>query len=109
VVSLFFALLTVERVGLYGVLKAVGASSRSLFAGVVVQAVVVTLIASVIAGTLAVVASASGATGSLPFTLLPARLVTSIGLLLVAAVVGCAFSLRRVLRVDPASAIGSGS
>ena len=109
VVSLFFALLTVERVGLYGVLKAVGASSRSLFAGVVVQSVVVTLVASVIAGTLALVASATGATGSLPFTLLPARLVTSIALLLVAAVVGCVFSLRRVLRVDPASAIGSGS
>jgi len=28
-------------------------------------------------------------------------------LLLIAAVIGCAFSLRRVLRVDPASALGS--
>lgn len=109
VVALFFALLTVERTGLYGVLKAVGASSRSLFAGVMVQAVVVTLIASVIAGVLAIVASASGATGSLPFQLMPARLVTSVVLLLVAAVIGCVFSLRRVLRVDPASAIGSGT
>lgn len=109
VVALFFALLTVERTGLYGVLKAVGASSRSLFAGVMVQAVVVTLIASVIAGVLAIVASATGATGALPFELMPARLVTSVVLLLVAAVIGCVFSLRRVLRVDPASAIGSGT
>jgi putative ABC transport system permease protein len=106
VVALFFALLTVERVGLYGVLKAVGARSRTLFAGVVLQAVVVTGIASLIASTLAVAAAATGATGSLPFTLLPARLVLSVVLLLVAAVLGCAFSLRRVLRVDPASAIG---
>ena len=30
-------------------------------------------------------------------------------LLLVAALIGCSFSLRRVLRVDPASAIGSSS
>ena len=35
VVALFFALLTVERLGLYGVLKAIGARSRTLFAGLV--------------------------------------------------------------------------
>ena len=48
VVALFFALITVERTALYGVLKAIGARSRTLFAGVVLQAVVVTLIASAI-------------------------------------------------------------
>ncbi len=109
VVALFFALLTVERVGLYGVLKAVGARSRTLFAGVVIQAVVVTAVASALASVLAIAASVTGATGSLPFTLLPGRLVLSVALLLVAAIVGCAFSLRRVLRVDPASAIGGGA
>ncbi len=35
VVALFFALLTVERIGLYGMLKAIGARSRTLFGGVV--------------------------------------------------------------------------
>ena len=35
------------------------------------------------------------------------RIASSVGYLLVAAVIGCAFSLRRVLRIDPASAIGS--
>ena len=34
VIALFFALITVERSGLYGVLKAVGASSAGLFAAV---------------------------------------------------------------------------
>ena len=47
VVGLFFSLLTLERLGLYGVLKAVGASSGRLFAGVVLQAVVVTIVAFV--------------------------------------------------------------
>ena len=47
--------------------------------------------------------------GSIPFTVSTSRLVTSVGLLLVASVAGCAFSLRRVLRVDPASAIGTAS
>ena len=47
--------------------------------------------------------------GGIPFTLLPARVLSSVVFLLVAAIIGCAFSLRRVLRIDPASAIGSGS
>ena len=44
VVALFFALLTVERVGLYGMLKAIGARSRTLLGGVVAQAAIVALI-----------------------------------------------------------------
>jgi hemin transport system permease protein len=107
VVALFFALLTVERLGLYGVLKAIGARSRTLFAGLVVQAVVVTAIAVLIAGALAVFLDAVIPPGSIPLDISPRRIVTSAILLLVAAVAGCAFSLRRVLRVDPASAIGT--
>lgn len=109
VVALFFALLTVERAALYGVLKAIGASSRTLFAGVVAQAVVVTLVASTIGAALAVLLDVAVPPGGIPYTLLPARVLSSVVVLLVAAVVGCAFSLRRVLRIDPASAIGSGS
>jgi putative ABC transport system permease protein len=107
VVALFFALITVERIGLYGILKAVGASSATLFAGVVVQAVVVTVVASAVAAACALAFDAAVPPGSLPFEASPARLATSVVLLLVAAVAGCAFSLRRVLRIDPAAAIGA--
>jgi putative ABC transport system permease protein len=106
VIALFFALLTVERTGLYGVLKAIGASSRSLFAGVVLQAVVLTLAAASLGAAAALILDAVIPAGSIPFTATPARLLTSTAYLLVAAVVGCAFSLRRVLKVDPAAAIG---
>ena len=41
VVALFFALLTIERVGLLGILKAIGASSKTLAAGLTLQAVVI--------------------------------------------------------------------
>ncbi len=109
VVALFFALLTVERTALYGVLKALGATSRALFGGVVVQAVIVTLIASSIGGALALGLDLAVPPGGIPYSLLPGRVLASIVFLLVAAVIGCAFSLRRVLRIDPASAIGSGS
>jgi putative ABC transport system permease protein len=108
VVALFFALITVERVGLYGVLKAVGASSWALFAGVVLQALVVALVASAIgvaAGVALDLAIPSG--GSIPFSANASRLITSTVYLIIAALIGCAFSLRRVLRVDPAAVIGT--
>lgn len=106
VVALFFALLTVERTGLYGVLKAVGASSGTLFGGVVVQALVVTAIASTIAVATALLADATIPVGSLPFNATPARLVSTVVILIVAALIGCAFSFRRVASIDPAEAIG---
>jgi putative ABC transport system permease protein len=109
VVALFFALLTVERLSLYGVLKALGARSSTLFAGLVAQAVFVTAVASVVAGGLAFLIDALIPPGSVPLDISERRVLTSAVLLLVAAVTGCAFSLRRVLRVDPAAAIGTGA
>jgi putative ABC transport system permease protein len=109
VIGLFFALLTVERTSLYGVLKALGAKSSTIFAGLVAQAVVVTTIAATIAGTLVVLLDVLLPPGSIPLLITPARILLSFGLLLVAAVLGCSFSLRRVLRIDPASAIGTTS
>ena len=111
VIALFFALLTVERTALYGVLKALGARSSSIFAGLVLQAVVVTLIAAVVAG------HAGGRPRSrhpAP-AVVPARRVGRAGSSPAPCCsssppsLGCAFSLRRVLRVDPASAIGGGT
>jgi len=109
VVALFFALLTIERAGLYGVLKALGARSGTLFGGLVLQAVVLTVLACTVAGVASVALDLAIPPGSVPLRISAVRLLSSLAYLLVAAVVGCAFSLRRVLRVDPASAIGSSS
>lgn len=106
VVALFFALLTVERTGLYGILKALGASSTTIFTGVVLQAIIVTAVASAFGIAAALALDAAIPAGSLPFTVTISRLLTSIAALVLAALIGVAFSLRRVLRVDPASAIG---
>lgn len=107
VIALFFALLTVERSALYGMLKAIGAKSRTIFAGLVAQAVVVTMVAAVIAGMIVIVLDLMIPPGSIPIYISANRIITSILMLLFAAIVGCGFSLRRVLRVDPASALGS--
>jgi putative ABC transport system permease protein len=108
VVALFFALITIERTALYGVLKALGASSTTLFWGVLLQALIVTLIASAIGIVASLILAAIIPPGSIPFIATPLRLATSVAYLVIAAVIGCAFSLRRVLKVDPATAIGGG-
>jgi putative ABC transport system permease protein len=109
VIGLFFALLTVERLSLYGVLKALGAKSLTIFGGLMVQAVVVTLVASTVAAVLVVLLDLLIPPGSIPIFVSPGSILSSTALLLLAAAVGCSFSLRRVLKVDPASAIGTTS
>lgn len=108
VVALFFALITVERTGLYGVLKALGAGSATLFAGVLAQALAVALSASAIGAAASLAFAAALPADSIPFVASAGRLLSSAAYLVLAALIGCAFSLRRVLRVDPAAAIGSG-
>ena len=108
VVGLFFSLLTIERIGLYGVLKAIGASTPRLFAGVVMQAVIVATIAFLV-GSLLAVGAAIALPAKVPLQLIPSRFIFTFAGLLLAAVLGSAISLRRVTRVDPASAIGNGS
>lgn len=108
VVGLFFSLLTIERLALYGVLKAIGASDRRLFAGIVLQAVVVSVVAFVV-GAVLVISASTQVPAAVPLQITPGRVVTTFVGIIVAAVLGSAVSLRRVLRVDPASAIGTAS
>ena len=108
VIGLFFSLLTIERTGLYGVLKALGSSTAQLFAGVVVQAVIVTAIALMVGGGLTLVLVAV-APASIPIELTLARSVFVIIGMFAASIAGSAISLRRVVRIDPASAIGTAS
>jgi hypothetical protein len=82
-------------------------ASFNALGGVVTQAVVVTLIACTIGAALAVALDVAIPAGGIPFSISVRRILSSVIYLLVAAVIGCAFSLRRVLRIDPASAIGS--
>ena len=102
-------------------------SAGSVVAGVVIGAVISGLVkaigtenlmylqmgclaaAALIAGTLVVILDLVLPAGSIPLLITPARIILSVALLLVAAVLGCSFSLRRVLRIDPASAIGTTS
>ncbi len=102
--ALFFALVTLERTSLYATLKAIGAGSGRLLFGVVLQAVIVASGAAVVGGAITL-----GLTqvipGTIPVQLEPSRSLVSAGLVIVTGALGGLVSLRRIIRVDPATAI----
>ena len=104
VVALFFVLLTIERVGIYAVFKAIGASSGQLFGQVVLQAVVIAVVSFVL-GALLAVAVGSLIPPQVPLQLSAGRAIEVAVGLVVMSTLGSAVSLRRVVRIDPATAI----
>jgi putative ABC transport system permease protein len=92
-----------ERVGDFAVLKAIGVSVRDLVAGLLAQAVLLSLLSAILAiGLQAMIAPAVAMSVEVPFT-------TFLTMPLVAVVVGGLASilgLRRALSVDPALAFG---
>ncbi len=107
VVALFFALLTLERVGLYAVLKAFGTPSRTLVLGVTVQALVVAVV-SFGFGALATYLLSLGIPANVPVQFTLSRGLTTLLGISGTAVIGGLVSLRRIISVDPAAAIGAG-
>ncbi len=104
VVALFFALITLERVRLFGVLKAVGTSSAQLLGSLALQALVLTAAAYVL-GVAAAFGLARTAPAEIPIELVPSRVLSVAPVLLGTALVGVATSFRRVVRIDPATAV----
>ncbi len=105
VVALFFALLTLERVLQYAVLKAIGASTRDLLGTLVTQAVAISAVA-VAAGVAISFVFISLLPPDLPLRIEPSRLVVIATGTLVTALLGSLFTFRRINRIDPAEAIG---
>lgn len=106
VVGAFFTVWTMQRAGDVAVLKALGASTRSLVRDALGQALVV-LVVGIGVGTAAVVGLGALAGGALPFllspltTLVPAIAMAALGL------AGAAVALRTVTAADPLTALGS--
>lgn len=104
VVALFLSFMTLERTPLYAALKAIGASSRQLYLAVLAQVLVMTLAAVTMASLITF--TLTRLPTQLTTVMLPHRVIETTSALAFTAVVGSALSLRRVVSVDPADAIG---
>ncbi len=105
VVALFFALITLERVGLYAVFKALGARTSELLLGLSAQAVVISLVAIAVGFAISA-AFIAFLPPELPLRVEPVRLGQIAVGTVVTALIGSLFTARRILRIDPAEAIG---
>ena len=105
VIALFFALVTLEKRGQLAILKAIGASNTFLLQGVLVQALIATVLGYVVgfglAGLLGLILPPT-----VPVAFLPATAVSLFLATVAMGALGAAFSFRRVIRIDPASALG---
>lgn len=104
ITALFFVLLTVERTRLFAAVKALGVPTSRLIAWSVLQAVVVAAGAYVL-GLALTLPLAAAVPDQIPLQLEPGRAVVTGAILLVTAALGSLLTLRRILRIDPASAI----
>jgi putative ABC transport system permease protein len=108
VVALFFALLTIERQAQYAMFKALGASSSRLVAGVVVQSAAVAAGAFALGGLLTFGLSLV-IPPAVPAQFEPSRVIFTLVAVLAASLIGSLISLRRIFRIDPATALGAGA
>ncbi|MCS5496499.1 ABC transporter permease [Cnuibacter physcomitrellae] len=106
VVGAFFTVWTLQRAGDIAVLKALGASTRSLVRDALGQALVV-LVVGIGVGTGVVVGLAVLLGDALPFLLSPLTTVVPAVLLTLLGLAGAAVALRTVTSADPLTALGS--
>jgi putative ABC transport system permease protein len=108
VIGAFFSVLTLQKVGQIGVLKAVGASSGFIARQLLAQVLAVALVGLALALPLALLTDWAIEAGGdvVPIGFTGASLLTTVVALLVAAVVGALVCVRQVVRVDPLIALG---
>ncbi|MHA7984816.1 ABC transporter permease [Rathayibacter sp. CAU 1779] len=106
VVGAFFTVWTMQRSGDVAVLKALGATTKSLVRDALGQALVV-LVIGIGVGMLVVTALGLLAGGVLPFLLSPLTTVVPAAAMAVLGLAGAAVALRTVTKSDPLTALGS--
>ena len=105
VVGVFFYVLTLQKVGQIGVLKALGASSWFVFEQLVVQVLVISAIGLAFAIPAAIV-TVNALPATVPLLIQRNGVVITVLLLLATAMVGVAFSGRKIASIDPIIALG---
>lgn len=106
VIGFFFLILTVQKMKAFTLLRAVGASTARLAGSVALQITVVVLIASAIALALTLLAVRGLNTG-IPVSLEPSLVIGTILAVLLFSLASGLLSIRRIARIDPATAVGA--
>jgi putative ABC transport system permease protein len=104
-VGVFFYITTLHKTSQIAAIKAIGASSAFLYRQLVLQIVLLVTIAIVFGSVLAL-GMGSSMPPAMAFDPDPARWALTVLAVYVTAIVGSLFSLRNILKIDPATALG---
>jgi len=104
VTGFFFLILTVQKTASLTLLRAVGAPAGYLIRGLL-QQVALVLGAALVFAVLLLQAAVAGLSAGLPLTIEPGALLASTLIILVLSMLGVAFSIWRVLRIEPVHAV----
>lgn len=104
VMGLLFALLVAERRAVFSTLRAIGAPANTLVVALLTQVVALWAVATA-GGTLATIALARIVPDAMPLALRPSVVVAIAVALLAASAAGATVALRRIVRLDPATAM----
>ena len=105
VIALFFALITLEKRGQFAILKAIGSSNLLLLGGVLGQALIAT-VAGFILGFALSRLLALLLPSAVPIEFVPGTALSLFLATIAMGALGAVFSFRRIIRIDPASALG---
>ncbi len=106
VIGFFFLILTVQKLRSYTLLRAIGASTRTLSGAVATQISLVVLGASVLA-VLLTYGAVQGLNTGIPVSLSPGLVGSTVAAVLVFSLVAGLLSVRRITGIDPATAAGA--
>lgn len=106
VIGFFFLILTVQKLRAFTLLRAIGTSSARLAVSVALQITVVVLVASVLALGLTLLA-VQGLNTGIPVTLSPPLIIGTVLAVLAFSLLAGLLSVRRIVRIDPATAVGA--
>lgn len=104
IIAAFFFILTLQKMGELGVMKALGATTFELAKALIFQAIFLGAI-GILFGVIAGYIMQMVAQGTVPYALDPMQMAIYGSLILIVAVVGTLLSLFRIARVDPLDAI----
>ncbi len=106
VMAVFFYVITLQKTPQFGLLKAIGASTRTLATSLVAQMLLLSLLAVIVAAVITL-GMVQVLPSGMPFYLTNLNLLTAGALLIGVAALSSLLSLRSIARVDPLIAIGT--
>ena len=104
-VGLFFYITTLHKTPQIAAIKAIGASTSRLYRDLIIQITVLVSIA-VVAGTALALAAGAGMPPMMAYDADPGRWGLAIAAIFATSYIGSLFSLRSILKIDPATALG---